>query len=90
MVRAAWAVDLSATELGSERAELPKPPGYSEQHMHEQDDKVAVRKVDMMQLKLKVRGAPATQRGFLLAATLAVPPTGRRRARWVGHPARIS
>ena len=38
------------------KVEMPKPPGYSEYHAQELDDnKVAVKKIDMMALKLKVR-----------------------------------
>ena len=35
MPRHAWALDLSEPETGRSREDLPKPPGYSEQHAHE-------------------------------------------------------
>ena len=51
-----WAMDLTEADPGASRADLPKPPGYSDMHAQELDEsKVAVRKVDQMQLKLKVR-----------------------------------
>ena len=56
--RHSWAMDFTEPESSVPRAELPKPPGYSEMHAQELDEsKVAVRKVDMMQLKLKVCSA---------------------------------
>ena len=52
--RHAWAFDLTEAEPGTSKADLPKPPGFTEMHAQELDEsKVAVRKVDMMQLKLK-------------------------------------
>jgi len=50
MPKSSWAIDL--TDTGS-AIDLPKPPGYSEQHAHDQDERVVTKKVDMMQLKLK-------------------------------------
>ena len=53
--RHTWAMDLTEADPGASRADLPKPPGYTETHAQELDEsKVAVRKVDQMQLKLKV------------------------------------
>merc|ERR1711971_148123 len=46
-----WAVDL--TEHDGGRPDLPKPPGFAESSGHEQDDRVAVKKGDQTQLKLK-------------------------------------
>ena len=44
-------------ELTEGPSDLPKPPGYSEQHALESSESVvAARKVDQMQLKLKVCG----------------------------------
>jgi len=48
-----WALDITP-DAQTRMAELPNPPGYSEQHAHEQDAKGAVaKKVDQTQLKLK-------------------------------------
>lgn len=94
MPKAAWTrIDLTEPEPGR-AIELPKPPGYSEQHANEtvrmrlmaaapfaptdsslcshssamQEERVMTKKVDMMQLKLKV-GA-VVQRARLLAGRL--------------------
>ena len=56
MGRHKWAIDLTETE--ATKTDLQKPPGYSEQHAQDADEKiVASRKVDQMQLKLKVRAS---------------------------------
>ena len=51
-----WAIDFTEPDSGAQKFDLPKPPGYTELHAQDLDEsKVAVRKVDQMSLKLKVR-----------------------------------
>ena len=47
-----WALDFTDAD-GARPQDLPKPPGFSESSSHDADDKVAVRKGDQTQLKLK-------------------------------------
>lgn len=51
-----WAVDLTEPLTGVVREELPKPSGYSDQMLHDQDHKIEARKADQTKLKLKKAG----------------------------------
>lgn len=53
-VRHKWAVDLTERDSSAPSFDLPKPPGYSDVHAgEEREDRIAARKVDQTQLKLK-------------------------------------
>lgn len=73
-------MDFTEPESSIGRAEMPKPPGYSEMHAADLDDtKVATKKVDQMSLKLKVksvalRPARAVRAALKLRATTSIIP----------------
>ena len=73
-------MDFTEPESSIGRAEMPKPPGYSEMHAADLDDtKVATKKVDQMSLKLKVKSValhPANARN--LRSALGVDLRGQR------------
>jgi hypothetical protein len=67
-------MDLVEPEVGSGRSELPKPPGYSEQHGSDQDDRALTKNTrDYVQLKLKVNAVPLPPTGCHAPTTR--PPT---------------
>ena len=87
-----WAIDLTEPDVSAPKVEMPKPPGYSEYHAQELDDnKVAVKKIDMMALKLKVRARHFAHKTLRRRSRRLHHPTAHRRKqkRWPGHPARI-
>lgn len=69
MGRHRWSVDLTEPE-GSRREDMVKPPGFSESHGHDQDDKIVTKRDNPMQLKLKKASELAWSPGknFLMTA----------------------